>query len=115
MNASAAPSDRTGTTSPPRTKKLPALRVGIGGPVGSGKTTLTEMLCTPRRGRYDLVESTNYLDTKHDQPRLTGAGALRAERIRGVEPGGCPHTAIHDTLGGQRAGDGQQALVFLRE
>ena len=77
-----------------RTKKLPALRVGIGGPVGSGKTTLVEMLCKAMRERYDLVVVTNDIYTREDQRLLTVAGALEADRIMGVETGGCPHTAI---------------------
>ncbi len=79
-----------------RTKKLPALRVGIGGPVGSGKTTLVEMLCKTMRDRYDLVVVTNDIYTKEDQRLLTVAGALAPERIMGVETGGCPHTAIRE-------------------
>ena len=79
-----------------RTKKLPPLRVGVGGPVGSGKTTLVEMLCKTMRGTYDLVVVTNDIYTKEDQRLLTVAGALEAERIMGVETGGCPHTAIRE-------------------
>ncbi|HHL4077511.1 urease accessory protein UreG [Burkholderia sp. A2] len=79
-----------------RTKKLPPLRVGIGGPVGSGKTTLLEMLCKAMRDRYDLVAITNDIYTKEDQRLLTVAGALPEERIMGVETGGCPHTAIRE-------------------
>ncbi|OZI33815.1 urease accessory protein UreG [Bordetella genomosp. 10] len=79
-----------------RTKKNPPLRVGIGGPVGSGKTTLTEMLCKAMRDKYDLVVITNDIYTKEDQRLLTVAGALPAERIMGVETGGCPHTAIRE-------------------
>jgi urease accessory protein len=81
---------------PARTKNLPPLRVGIGGPVGSGKTTLVEMLCKALRERYDLVVITNDIYTKEDQRLLTVAGALPAERIMGVETGGCPHTAIRE-------------------
>ena len=83
-------------TIPGRTKKLPPLRVGVGGPVGSGKTTLVEMLCKTLRERYDLVVVTNDIYTKEDQRLLTVAGALEPERIMGVETGGCPHTAIRD-------------------
>ena len=79
-----------------RTKKLPPLRVGIGGPVGSGKTTLLEMLCKAMKGKYDLVAITNDIYTKEDQRILTVSGALAAERIVGVETGGCPHTAIRE-------------------
>jgi urease accessory protein len=81
---------------PHRTKRLPPLRVGIGGPVGSGKTTLLELLCKSMRDRYDLVVVTNDIYTKEDQRLLTVAGALEAERIMGVETGGCPHTAIRE-------------------
>jgi urease accessory protein len=81
---------------PGRLKKLPPLRVGIGGPVGSGKTTLLEMLCKAMRARYDLVVVTNDIYTKEDQRLLTVAGALEPERILGVETGGCPHTAIRE-------------------
>ena len=79
-----------------RTKKLPPLRVGIGGPVGSGKTTLLEMLCKAMKEKYDLVAITNDIYTKEDQRLLTVSGALDAERIMGVETGGCPHTAIRE-------------------
>ena len=79
-----------------RTKKLPPLRVGIGGPVGSGKTTLLEMLCKAMRDQYDLIAITNDIYTKEDQRLLTVSGALPAERIMGVETGGCPHTAIRE-------------------
>lgn len=79
-----------------RTKPLPALRVGVGGPVGSGKTTLLEMLCKRMRDTYDLVAITNDIYTKEDQRLLTISGALPAERIMGVETGGCPHTAIRE-------------------
>jgi urease accessory protein len=68
----------------------------VGGPVGSGKTTLLEMLCKAMRDRYDLVAITNDIYTKEDQRLLTISGALPAERIMGVETGGCPHTAIRE-------------------
>src|ERR1700746_2098298 len=79
-----------------RTKSIPQLRVGVVGPVGTGKTTLVEMLCKRMRDRYDLVVITNDIYTKEDQRLLTVAGALPAERIMGVETGGCPHTAIRE-------------------
>src|SRR3977135_3965191 len=79
-----------------RTKKIPPLRIGVGGPVGTGKTTLVEMLCKAMRDRYDIVVITNDIYTKEDQRLLTMAGALSADRILGVESGGCPHTAIRE-------------------
>ena len=72
------------------------LRVGIGGPVGSGKTALVEVLCKRLRDCYDLYVITNDIYTKEDQLILTRANALAAERIIGVETGGCPHTAIRE-------------------
>jgi urease accessory protein len=72
------------------------LRVGIGGPVGSGKTALVEALCRHLRESYDLYVITNDIYTKEDQLILTRAQALPAERIMGVETGGCPHTAIRE-------------------
>lgn len=72
------------------------LRVGIGGPVGSGKTSLLEVLCKKMRDKYNLAVVTNDIYTKEDQRILTEAGALEAERIVGVETGGCPHTAIRE-------------------
>src|SRR3984893_19087621 len=79
-----------------RTKKNPPLRIGVGGPVGTGKTTLVEMLCKAMRDRYDIVVITNDIYTKEDQRLLTIAGALSADRILGVETGGWPHTAIRE-------------------
>lgn len=72
------------------------LRVGVGGPVGSGKTTLVEMLCKRMRDRFNLAVVTNDIYTKEDERLLVAAGALPAERIMGVETGGCPHTAIRE-------------------
>src|SRR5699024_5798767 len=79
-----------------RTKTLPPLRIGVGGPVGSGKTTLLEMVCKRMHPEYDLIAITNDIYTKEDQRLLTLSGALPAERILGVETGGCPHTAIRE-------------------
>jgi urease accessory protein len=73
-----------------------ALRVGIGGPVGSGKTALVEALCRHFRDRYDICAITNDIYTKEDAAILLEAGALAPERIMGVETGGCPHTAIRE-------------------
>src|SRR5258708_7510499 len=72
------------------------LRVGIGGPVGSGKTALVEALCKRLRGNYDIYVITNDISRKEGQLILRGAQGLRAERIMGVETGGCPHTAIRE-------------------
>ncbi|WP_035701004.1 MULTISPECIES: urease accessory protein UreG [Bradyrhizobium] len=72
------------------------LRVGIGGPVGSGKTALVEALCKHLRDFYEIYVITNDIYTKEDQLILTRAQALAAERIMGVETGGCPHTAIRE-------------------
>ena len=72
------------------------LRVGIGGPVGSGKTALTDALCKHMRDTYDIAVVTNDIYTQEDAQFLTRSGALVAERIMGVETGGCPHTAIRE-------------------
>ncbi len=72
------------------------LRVGIGGPVGSGKTALMEQICKRFRAAYEIAAITNDIYTKEDARILTEAGALEAERIMGVETGGCPHTAIRE-------------------
>lgn len=72
------------------------LRVGIGGPVGSGKTALCEMLCKAMRDDYDMAVITNDIYTREDMEILLRAGALPAERLMGVETGGCPHTAIRE-------------------
>jgi urease accessory protein len=72
------------------------LRVGIGGPVGSGKTTLTEKLCKAMRGKYSIAAITNDIYTKEDALILNRLQALPEERIMGVETGGCPHTAIRE-------------------
>ncbi len=71
-------------------------RIGIGGPVGSGKTALVEALCKRLRNDYDIYVVTNDIYTKEDQLILTRAQALPEERIMGVETGGCPHTAIRE-------------------
>jgi urease accessory protein len=75
---------------------LQALRVGIGGPVGSGKTALTLALCQQLRGRYNMAVVTNDIYTREDAEFLARHDALPIERILGVETGGCPHTAIRE-------------------
>ncbi len=72
------------------------LKIGVGGPVGSGKTALVEALCLRLRDRYELAVITNDIYTREDAEFLTRRGALAAERIIGVETGGCPHTAIRE-------------------
>jgi urease accessory protein len=72
------------------------LRVGVGGPVGSGKTALMDALCKALRERYEIAAITNDIYTKWDAEYLVRSGALAAERIAGVETGGCPHTAIRE-------------------
>src|SRR5262247_2398867 len=72
------------------------LRVGVGGPVGSGKTALMDALCKRLRDRYEIAAITNDIYTKWDAEYLVRSGALAPERIMGVETGGCPHTAIRE-------------------
>jgi len=72
------------------------LRVGVGGPVGSGKTALMDALCKHLRERYEIAAITNDIYTKWDAEYLVRSGALAPERIAGVETGGCPHTAIRE-------------------
>ncbi len=78
------------------TRESQPLRVGVGGPVGSGKTALLEQLCKRLRDRFDIAAITNDIYTKEDARLLVEAGALAPERIMGVETGGCPHTAIRE-------------------
>jgi len=79
-----------------KTIKREPLRVGIGGPVGSGKTALMDRLCKRMRAQWDIAAITNDIYTREDAEFLTRSGALPPERIRGVETGGCPHTAIRE-------------------
>lgn len=76
--------------------RKPALRVGIGGPVGSGKTALVRLLCEKLRDRYSVAVITNDIYTREDAEFLLRHDALESERIMGVETGGCPHTAIRE-------------------
>jgi urease accessory protein len=75
-----------------------AIRIGVAGPVGSGKTALVESLCRALRDRYNLAVVTNDIYTKEDALFLLRRGALAEERVRGVETGGCPHSAIRDDV-----------------
>ena len=79
------------------------LRVGVAGPVGSGKTALIESLCKRLRSKFELAVVTNDIFTQEDAQYLTRTGALQPERIRGVETGGCPHTAIREDCSINRA------------
>ena len=79
------------------------LRLGVAGPVGSGKTALVEALCRRLRDRLQIAVVTNDIYTQEDAQFLTRAGALEPERIRGVETGGCPHTAIREDCSINRA------------
>jgi urease accessory protein len=72
------------------------VRIGIGGPVGSGKTALVDALCKSMRARYDIAVVTNDIFTKEDMEFLVRSEALAADRIIGVQTGGCPHTAIRE-------------------
>jgi urease accessory protein len=88
------------------------LRVGVGGPVGSGKTALVERLCRALRARYEVAVVTNDIYTKEDAEFLTRVGALAPERIIGVETGGCPHTAIREDASMNLAAVAEMAVRF---
>lgn len=88
------------------------LRVGIGGPVGSGKTALLERLCKAMRDDYEIAAITNDIYTREDAEFLTRAGALSPERITGVETGGCPHTAIREDASMNLAAVADMAVKF---
>jgi urease accessory protein len=88
------------------------LRVGIGGPVGSGKTALMDALCKHMRDHYDIAAITNDIYTKWDAEYLVRSGALAAERIAGVETGGCPHTAIREDASANLAAVAQMRQRF---
>ena len=88
------------------------LRVGIGGPVGSGKTALMDALCRRFRDRYEVAALTNDIYTREDAEFLTRAGSLAPERIMGIETGGCPHTAIREDASINLAGVAQLVRRF---
>jgi urease accessory protein len=88
------------------------LRVGIGGPVGTGKTALMEALCRHLAPRYDIAAITNDIYTKEDAEFLTRAGCLPPERIMGIETGGCPHTAIREDASINLAGVAEMRRRF---
>ncbi len=88
------------------------LRVGIGGPVGSGKTALMDALCRSFRDRYEVAALTNDIYTREDAEFLTRAGSLAPERIMGIETGGCPHTAIREDASINLAGVAQLVRRF---
>ena len=90
------------------------LRVGIGGPVGTGKTALMDALCRRFRDRYDVAALTNDIYTREDAEFLTRAGSLAPERILGIETGGCPHTAIREDASINLAGVAQLCRRFPR-
>ncbi len=75
-----------------------AVKIGVGGPVGSGKTALVDTLCKTLRDNYEIAVVTNDIYTKEDAEFLTRSGSLTADRILGVETGGCPHTAIREDI-----------------
>src|ERR671934_1579196 len=88
------------------------LRVGVGGPVGSGKTALMDALCKRLRDRYEIAAITNDIYTKWDAEYLVRSGALAPERIAGVETGGCPHTAIREDASINLAAVGEMQKKF---
>ena len=88
------------------------LRVGVGGPVGSGKTALMDALCKSMRDRYEIAAITNDIYTHEDAEFLTRAGALSPDRIMGIETGGCPHTAIREDASINLAGVAELSARF---
>ena len=95
--------------------KKQVLRIGVGGPVGSGKTALLRQLCLALRDKYNMAVVTNDIYTREDAEFLTKNDALSADRIMGVETGGCPHTAIREDASMNLAAiDELQDLLLLQ-
>ncbi|MFT8367682.1 urease accessory protein UreG [Acetobacter papayae] len=92
--------------------KYGPLRVGIGGPVGTGKTALMDALCRHFRADYNIAAITNDIYTREDAEFLTRAGSLPSERIMGIETGGCPHTAIREDASINLAGVAEMTARF---
>jgi urease accessory protein len=92
--------------------RIDPLRVGIGGPVGSGKTALMDWLCKRMRGSYEVAAITNDIYTREDAEFLMRSGALPRERICGVETGGCPHTAIREDASINLAAVAEMSRLF---
>src|SRR5271168_3339401 len=101
-----------GTEMPDTRSTHGPLRVGVGGPVGSGKTSLMDTLCKRLRESYDIAAITNDIYTKWDAEYLVRSGALPAERIAGVETGGCPHTAIREDASANLAAVAEMRAKF---
>ena len=92
--------------------KYGPLRIGVGGPVGTGKTALMDALCKHFSPRYDIAAITNDIYTKEDAEFLTRAGSLSPDRIMGIETGGCPHTAIREDASINLAGVAEMQRRF---
>jgi urease accessory protein len=103
---------RNGATGEAMSNPNGPLRVGIGGPVGSGKTALMDALCKRLRDRYEIAAITNDIYTKWDAEYLVRSGALTADRITGVETGGCPHTAIREDASANLAAVAEMRTKF---
>jgi urease accessory protein len=105
-------SNATQTSSQNATQPANPLRVGIGGPVGSGKTALLDRLCKAMRDDYDIAAVTNDIYTREDAEFLNRSGALSPDRIIGVETGGCPHTAIREDASMNLAAIADMSIAF---
>src|SRR5690349_17188843 len=101
------------TREPATTARKETLRVGVGGPVGSGKTALVDALCKRMRNAHEIAVVTNDIYTREDAEFLIRSQALTADRIRGVETGGCPHTAIREDASMNLAAIAELCGVFI--